>query len=77
MQWLTVASQSSAAQLAVLILSTIVTVDAVRRFIRSYIDRKGHPLPPGTCPASTSGQCPLCQYSDTLVDIYSLASEIW
>ena len=46
----TVSLQPSAIQLAVLLLCTIVTVDAVRRFVHNRIERNGHPLPPGPFP---------------------------
>ncbi|KAI9570681.1 cytochrome P450 [Boletus coccyginus] len=38
---------TSATQLAVLALLTIVILDVIRRFVRNRIERKGYPLPPG------------------------------
>ena len=43
-------STTSVTKLAVFVLLTIVTVDTIRRILRSRSERKGHPLPPGPTP---------------------------
>ena len=45
MEWIT-----STTHLAVLVPLTVISVDIIRRFIHSRIERKGYPLPPGPTP---------------------------
>ena len=55
MEWPASASQPSAIKLSALVLSALVTLDVLRRFIRNRIKRQGLPLPPGPTPLPVLG----------------------
>ena len=55
MEWPASASQTSVIKLSALVLSALVTLDVLRRFIRNRIKRQGLPFPPGPTPLPLLG----------------------